>query len=179
MSELRIANRYAKSILAEANASGKQSDVFEDMRHIAALCSESKDLLNLLKSPVVAESKKLNALTSIFSTAQDLTKSLLGLLTTNRREGYLPAIAKAYIQLYYDKSGIAEATVTSAYELDNEALQTISNYLAGKLGKTEIRLQNVVDKKVIGGFVIRYEDKLLDMSVSKELKEIRKQLIYN
>lgn len=179
MSELRIANRYAKSILAEAIASGKQSEVYEDMRHIATLCSESKDLLNLLKSPVVPESKKLNALTSIFASVQDLTKSLLGLLTANRREGYLPAIAQSYIKMYFDQSGIAEATVTSAYALDEEALGTISKYLSGKLGKPEIRLQNVVDKKVIGGFVIRYEDKLLDMSVSKELKEIRKQLIYN
>ena len=37
----------------------------------------------------------------------------------------------------------------------------------------------IVFGSVIGGMVIQFDDKLLDLSIAKELKEIRKQLIYN
>ena len=43
----------------------------------------------------------------------------------------------------------------------------------------DIQIINEIDSTIIGGIIIKYEDKLLDQSVSKELREIRKQLIYN
>jgi len=43
----------------------------------------------------------------------------------------------------------------------------------------DLQIVNTVDPSVIGGMVIQFDDKLLDLSIAKELKEIRKQLIYN
>ena len=55
----------------------------------------------------------------------------------------------------------------------------MKSYVSTLLGKADINLTNDVDPTIIGGIIIKHEDKLLDKSVSKELREIRKQLIYN
>lgn len=179
MSELRIAKRYAGSLLEQAMQGDQLQTIVADMKLVSDVCKQSRDLIAMLKSPVVKADKKLAVLQQVFSNLSDLSKMLINVLLQNKREAYLPAVANAFVSMYNDKSGIAEATVTSAYPLDNGSVETIKRYLASRLGKSQVHINNVIDQKVIGGMVIRYEDKLLDISVAKELKEIRKQLIYN
>lgn len=179
MSELRIAKRYAGSLLDQAMQGGQLQTMVSDMKTVSEVCKQSRDLKAMLKSPVVKSNKKLAVLEQVFAGLSDLSKTLMRVLLDNKREAYLPAVADAFVAMYNEKSGIAEATVTSAHPLDTDSVETIKRYLASRLGKSQVHLNNVIDQKVIGGMVIRYEDKLLDMSVAKELKEIRKQLIYN
>ena len=88
-------------------------------------------------------------------------------------------VAQYFISAFNEINGIAEATVISAVALSDETLLKIKSYASGLLGKADIALKNEIDPSIIGGIVIKHEDKLLDMSVSKELREIRKTLIYN
>ena len=74
---------------------------------------------------------------------------------------------------------ITSATVVTATALTGDALADMKSYVITLLGKADINLTNDVDPTIIGGIIIKHEDKLLDKSVSKELREIRKQLIYN
>jgi F0F1-type ATP synthase delta subunit len=55
----------------------------------------------------------------------------------------------------------------------------MKTYVSSLLSIKDIELNNVVDPSIIGGVIVKHEDRLLDKSVSKELREIRKQLIYN
>jgi F-type H+-transporting ATPase subunit delta len=75
--------------------------------------------------------------------------------------------------------GISQATVVSAVPLSDKNLSQMQSYVEQLLNQSDIQLQNEVDPSIIGGVIVKYEDKLLDKSVSKELREIRKQLIYN
>jgi F0F1-type ATP synthase delta subunit len=55
----------------------------------------------------------------------------------------------------------------------------VKRYLSTTFTKDEILIENIIDRTIIGGMIIQYEDRRLDMSVLKELQEIKKQLIYN
>jgi F0F1-type ATP synthase delta subunit len=55
----------------------------------------------------------------------------------------------------------------------------MKTYVSSLLSIKDIELNNVIDPSIIGGVIVKHEDRLLDKSVSKELREIRKQLIYN
>ena len=48
--------------------------------------------------------------------------------------------------------------------------------LADATGET-INLQSVVDEKMLGGFMIRYHDRLLDASFVSKLRDLRKELL--
>ena len=67
----------------------------------------------------------------------------------------------------------------SATALSEETLAKLKKYVEQLVNKSDIQLSNEVDPSIIGGIIIKHEDKLLDNSVSRELREIRKQLIYN
>ncbi len=179
MASSRIAQRYSKSLLSMATSNGKLEEIKDDMIVVANICSESKELRNLLKNPIVNASSKKTVLSKVFSGAQQMTQDFIAFLVDKKREDELHLVAENYLSEYNEIKGIAKATVVSAIALTDEKLAQMKSYVEELLGKADIVLTNEVDPSIIGGIVVKHEDKLLDKSVSKELREIRKQLIYN
>ena len=66
MSGSRAAIRYAKAVLQETNDASKASQVFEDMQCVSATIKASKELQNVLNSPVINANDKKEALLAIF-----------------------------------------------------------------------------------------------------------------
>ncbi|MEY2925516.1 MAG: hypothetical protein RLZZ337_2067, partial [Bacteroidota bacterium] len=179
MASSRIAARYSKSLLDLAIEKGQLEQVKSDMDGVVQVCDTSKDLVNLLQNPIVnAESKKA-ILNKVFAENSDTTKEFVGFLVDKKREQELPLVAQQFIASYDHMKGITKATVVSAVQLSTDTMTKVKKYITGLLGKEEIQLHNEVDSSIIGGIIIKHEDRLLDMSVSKELREIRKTLIYN
>ena len=87
MSEYRIASRYAKSLLDLAVEKGQLEEVNKDMLMFSNLVKENRDLLLMLKSPIVTHDKKLAVLNQIFEgKVNDLTLAILRILTRKQRE---------------------------------------------------------------------------------------------
>ena len=55
----RISSRYAKSLLGLAKETGKLDTLYKDMKLVSDTCEESKELLLLLKSPIVKSSSSI------------------------------------------------------------------------------------------------------------------------
>lgn len=179
MSDYRIASRYAKSLFQQTQAENCTDAVYSDLVTLLEVAKGNKDLRGFLKSPVTAAEQKWQVFEKSFKGAHERTLSFLRLLIDKGREAQMTAICEEFVRKYEDHKGIARAKVTSAIPLSDDAMDKIRRYLKGAIQKEDVQLVNVVDKKAIGGMVIEYEDKLLDLSVARELKEIRKSLIYN
>jgi F-type H+-transporting ATPase subunit delta len=179
MATSRIATRYSSSLLDLAKSGNKLDAVKDDMDVIVKIYTESKDLRSLLNNPIVKIEDKKAVLAKVFAGTDDTTRDFIGLLTDKRREGELANVATNFISSYNEMKGITSATVVTATALTGDALANMKSYVSTLLGKADINLTNDVDPTIIGGIIIKHEDKLLDKSVSKELREIRKQLIYN
>ena len=179
MTTSRIATRYSNSLLDLAKANNKLDVVKGDMDTVVSVCADSKELRTLLNNPIVKIEDKKAVLAKIFANTDETTRTFISLLADKRREGELANVAANYISSYNEMKGIASATVVSATALTGDALAQMKSYVSTLLGKSDIDLTNDVDPSIIGGVIIKHEDKLLDKSVSKELREIRKQLIYN
>lgn len=179
MASSRIALRYSKSLLDLASTEGKIEEVKNDMETVASISSASVDFINLLNNPIVRAEDKIAVMNKMFSSAQDITRTFISLLVEKKRENELPMVAEYFISSYNEMKGISSATVVSAISLSEESLAQMKSYVKGLLGKEDIQLINEVDPAILGGIIVKHEDKLLDKSVSRELREIRKQLIYN
>jgi F-type H+-transporting ATPase subunit delta len=179
MASSRIALRYSKSLLELATQAGDLDNIKADMEAVASTCSESKELISLLRNPIVQASDKKAVLGKVFKSTTATTQKFIDFLVDKKREGELPLVAQNFISSYNEMKGIAKATVVSAVNLSEETIAKLKTYASGVLGKEGIELTNEIDPSIIGGVIIKHEDKLLDMSVSKELREIRKTLIYN
>ena len=175
----RIASRYSKSLLDIAQSNKELDKVKADMDVVQQICGESKDLTSLLNNPIVKTADKKAVLQKIFASLGKTSQSFIAFLVDRGRESTLPLVAENYIKAYNSLNGINKATVISAVPLSKDTLAKLESYTKEVLGLNDVELSNEVDASIIGGIIIKHEDKLLDLSVSKELREIRKTLIYN
>ena len=85
-------------------------------------------------------------------------------------------IASEFHKLELAKKGIKQVEVTSAHPLNKENEQEILHEL-NKLAKGNYEIKKKIDEQLLGGVVIRLEDKMLDASVKNDLEQLKKELI--
>jgi F-type H+-transporting ATPase subunit delta len=174
MNESRAAIRYAKASLDLAQDK-KALEVLEaDMRSIAQTLSESKELSDLLNSPVVKNSDKKNVLYEIFKGSNQITVGLIDALTDNKRIGLLQQVAEKYLILNEDLKGQGVAFVTTAVPLTADLEKKILEKVLQLTGK-KVEVKSTIDEKIIGGFVLRVGDLQYDASIASKLSNLKRE----
>jgi F-type H+-transporting ATPase subunit delta len=172
-----VANRYAKSLMELALESNKLDQVRTDMNMIGRLCKESREFELMLNSPIIKTDKKAGVINTLFKgKVSDLTLSFLNLITNKRRESYIPGIASAFDEQYKKNKNIFTAIVTSATGLDEKTKQKVLDLVKSQL-KGEVELVEKIDPKTIGGFILKIGDKQVDKTVSRQLTNLKKELV--
>ncbi len=175
----RLARRYAKSLLELATETGKTEVVKKDMAFLAEAYKESRDLRVFLKSPVIEGSKKVAILKEVLrSQLDELTERFIKLMAKGGREGDLATIAQAYLDLYQKQNGIEAAVVTTAAPLTEAQRTSLISKLAETLGK-EIVLEEKVNPELIGGMILRVDNREYNGSIATKLNLLRKDFANN
>lgn len=176
----RAATRYAKALIELASQSKIEDVIQSDMQTIAASISGSKDLQQVLNSPILKNADKKSAIESIFGkTVNPLTIKLFGLLAENKRLNLLQNIANQYAILYNNKKGIVKAVVTSAIELDSAMQSKVLEKAEQLAGNKQISLETKIDSSLIGGFILRVGDVQVDTSIINQLNKLKRELVEN
>ncbi len=174
MSESRAAIRYAKAILDLA-VDNKATDVVEkDMRAVVATVSESKELRDMLASPVISSTSKKEALHKIFKGSNAVSEGLITMLVDNKRVAMLNEVALKYIILNEQLKGKDVAFVTTAVPMNATLEKKILKQVTSITGK-EVTIENKVDESIIGGFVLRVGDLQYDASIANKLNNIKRE----
>lgn len=176
MAGTRVASRYAKSLLGLASERNELENVESDLHSISGLINASRDFELLLTSPLIKPDKKSSVLEAILKDKiSDLTLGFLKLLITKGREGSVKGIvAEAFAQLRKTKN-IQAATVTTAAQLDKVSRTMILAEVA-KHHDGDVELTETIDPDLLGGFILRMDDKEIDASIKRQLNTLRRQL---
>ncbi len=180
MSVERIATRYSKSLVDLAVEQNKLEDVNSDMQYIKAVCG-NPDFKSLIKSPVIQPSKKAGAFKAVFSSkVSDLTNKFLNIVLKKGRESYLPEMVTEFDIQYKKIKHVSSVTLTTAEPLSQAAVDRIlAKIKTSKSTDDNIELDVKVDPSLIGGFILRYDDKLYDTSVKHKLEQLKKEFNKN
>jgi F-type H+-transporting ATPase subunit delta len=177
MAQPRVASRYAKSLLDLAVERNELDRVALDMERIERTLLDSSDLLALLASPVVKADAKLRVLHALFAQdVSELSKGFIDILVQKGREPMLIYILKAWRELLRKKRNILSAEVRSAVPLSADSREGILSAI-GRLHSGAVELKEVVDPTLIGGYVLRLEDKMMDVSIKRQLAAMRRELV--
>ena len=171
MSGSRAAIRYAKAILSLASDQKLADAVNGDMKIIANTIAESKDLSEMLQSPVVPSSVKKSVLLEVFKKANKTTLSLIDTLITNNRIDILGYVASKYNQLFDQSKGIELATVTTAVPLSGDLEKKVL-IKAKELSGKDVEVENIIDECIIGGLFLRIGDLLYIASIANQLSNL-------
>lgn len=177
MSIATVASRYAKSLIELAKEKNVVDVVYNDMLLFRNTAKENRTLMLALSSPVVRHEKKLGILKAIFQDkVNPVSFTIFNIITRKNRESILDAIAEEFIQIYNEHKGIQKATVTTTTALTDELRKQFIEVVSKSTGKT-VELEEKVDPRLIGGYVLRVNDRQVDTSLRARLNELKLQLL--
>ncbi len=180
MTESRAAHRYAKALIDLAVEQGIVEQVHTDMQLLANTCEENRSLVNMLQSPIVAHYKKFAVLRDIFkSRVSPVSFSIFEIITRKNREEILFDVAKEFHVLYNEYKGIQTAQVVTTIPVDATLREQFKAMVVEISGKQQVELTEKVDPSLIGGFVLKIKDKLIDESVKGKLQALKYQFSKN
>lgn len=178
MAQTRAAIRYAKAVLDLAKSQSSAPAVNDDMKSIANAVEQSKELKDMLYSPVVPNATKKSALLAVFKNLNSLSVNLINTLIENKRINILGDVANQYNTLYDDEQGIQVAKVTSAVALTDD-LKKLVLIKAKELTGKDSEIVNVIDESIIGGFILRIGDLQYDASIANKLSKLKREFTLN
>jgi len=169
------ARRYAQAVFELAQESDKLEEWRQDLRKIAELV-EDTEFMALMENPKLPLEVKTKLAQERLKGINPLAMNLVCLLVTKGRLKNADQIAEEYKRLLNNYYGIAVAEVTTAIPLDEADKEKLNRHLEAVAGrKVTITLQ--VDPAILGGFVARIEDTLIDGSLRSKLGELKKTLV--
>jgi len=176
MNESQISVRYAKALFQSASEQQLLDQVYKDMEVLTSTC-KLDDFQYILVVPTLQPSQKIALLGTIFEKhLSKISISMINLVIRNKREAYLPGIARYFRDLYRKEKGVSTATLVTAQAVDEAGMNGIRE-LIKKAYDSEVELTALVDGEVIGGFILTIEDLRYDASVASNLRKLKKQLL--
>ncbi len=175
-----VAYRYARSLMQLAQERGELESTRDDMSLVAETCANSRELRQLLKSPVVKADRKIKVIGRIFGgKVGSMTERFIDIIIRKGREGMLPEIAEAFRSLYREDQNILIAEVKSAVPLNNSSRAQVKKMAEERHPGKSITLVETVDASLIGGVIVRIGDEQIDGSVSRLLSDLGRKFSEN
>jgi F-type H+-transporting ATPase subunit delta len=169
-----LAGRYATALFDLAAEQNALDAVAKDLVALRQLTVESADLARLIASPVIAREQQAKAITAVAERAgfHALTRNILGVLALNRRLFALPGAIDGYLAKLAESRGEVTAEVSSATPLSDSQIAAVADALRQAIG-SKITINTKVDKRLLGGLVVRVGSRMVDSSLRTKLQKLQ------
>jgi F-type H+-transporting ATPase subunit delta len=180
MTSSTIVDRYASAlvdVVTSPNSKVSPQDALAQLREFDALAQQSKELRTALESPAVSPSRK-RAVIGKFAEmlgSSGTIRNFLFVLSDKRRLSALHEIVDAFDVQLDARLGFVRVEVTSAQQLEQGEIDSLTQRLAGITGK-QIRMKLQLDPRLIGGVVARVGSTVYDGSLRGRLDTLSRHL---
>ncbi len=169
---------YAASLFSLAQDENKTDSIMEELKEVGAILAENKDYPKLLDTPTLPLEERLGLIDKAFSGAEEYVLNFIKLLCEKKCTHTFSDCVKQYEKLYNKVNNIEKITVITAVPLSDALKEKLVSKLEKEYSKTIVP-EYRVDKKILGGIVIRTENSQTDASVRSRLDAIRAQICDN
>ncbi len=175
MPRISSGKRYAQAAF-ELGLERKELDTWQkDLRRIANLTAH-EELMALLQNPRLPFAAKKSLLQKGLGKVNPLAFNLALLLASKGRLKLAGDISQQYEELLDLHRGIEHAEVIAATPLSDKNREAISRRL-GEMIEHRVVIDAQVDPSIIGGFIARIGDRLIDGSIRQRLETLKKSLV--
>lgn len=166
-----VAKRYAKSIFSLAKERGFLDSTFKEITIINEIFNVNKDLINFITNPVVNFDKKKKIIETVFSdNLESFSKSILYFIIENKRANLITQIFEEFNILYRKEKNILQIDLITA----KKASESLKSSIIKKFGMgSDVLLREKIDKSILGGILIKSENKQFDSTVINSINKIK------
>ena len=168
-----VTTPYAEAFLQVASSRNEVDKVVDQAKDLLTLWNDCPEFSDAMGSPVLEVDAKKAALEKLFS--KQITPSflnLLKLLADRQRIGLLDAVLERMLELYREQRNIALATVISAEALTEDQQADLLEKIQLIAGTDNLEVNLKVDPELIGGFVVNVGSKVIDASLSGQVRRL-------
>ena len=174
-----FAPAYARALAdVVLDASMDTAGIDSQLQDFASTLGDSQELREVLYSPSIKLDRRLailDALNEKMHLNREVRNFIAVLMRNSRLHAFNEVLA-AYRREINLRSGIADATVTSARKLDDAERQAVEQQAASLAGR-QIRAIFQEDSALVGGMILRIGSTVYDGSVRGRLERLQEQLI--
>jgi len=186
-----IASKYASAAYSAALKKSPQTltKVQAELNVISKTLQDVPELKEFVTNPTLSLQERKNGLPSLFSKIEgtgakkepvsDVTKNLLSVLSENGRLTETEHVIEGFNELVAKYKGELNVTVTSASPLPRDVLSRLESTLKQSQTAQEaksLKLTNKVNPSVLGGLVVDFGEKTIDLSVSSRISKLNNLL---
>lgn len=172
----RVGNRYAKALFELAVEKKLLSSIEADLQLLVNDYQKSAEFRLMMSSPVIASSVKRKIFAELYKKRlQLLTYNFIQLLFQKNREANLPDIIGSFDQLMDEHKGIIRGEVRSVAPLSPAQIKALKAHLDKLYGK-DVQLEQQTDPTLLGGFIVKVQERVFDSSLRNQLNTLRTSL---
>ncbi|MDM8334983.1 ATP synthase F1 subunit delta [Wolbachia pipientis] len=160
-----LISSYARALFYISE--NKLGIIRKEVEFLLAFFKDQRDIFTYLSHPITSLERKKEAILSINKNLSESLVKFIMVVLANRRSSLLILILEKFLNLVRENENELEITIKSAKTLKESDIKIITESLSF-LGKI-IKVNNVVDPSVLGGFVVKYGFNLIDASLKSYL----------
>ena len=175
MKNTSSSNRYSDSIFEIASQDDNLSEWGDFLNELSEIFKDRK-IQKFFLDPKINNNDKV-ALISESNIQTDQKKiNFLKLMIEKNRLFLIDSIYSRYKKLIDLNNGVKRAEIITAFKLTETQLNQINDKLSN-MTKTKVIGNNVIDKTILGGFIAKFDDQMLDMSTKGKLSELKDKIL--
>lgn len=174
---LTIDRRYGRVLFEAAKESNELETVFEELKTLRDVYQDVPDMGSLLSDKRLATRDKEQLFATLENQFSNKVSEFLKVVFNHGRMLEIPQMISEFNFFYHEDKGVLVAEVISAEELTDEQCKQMEAKIAKIFECEQVVLSKSVDPELIGGFIIKAANKILDSSVKKQLATMHKQIV--
>ncbi|KAF9528564.1 OSCP/delta subunit of ATPase [Crepidotus variabilis] len=186
-----IAAKYSQALFGAALAKSPQTltKVHSELVNVSTAIKKDPEVATFVKNPTLSLQERNKGLQGIYAKVEsvgpkkeplsDITKNLFTVLSENGRLYETEGVIEGFNELVAKHKGEVTVTVTSATALPKDILNRLETTLkqseTGKAAKV-LTITNKVNPSVLGGLIVDFGDKTVDLSVQSRVTKLNNVL---
>lgn len=177
-SDLKVSFNYANALFSFASDMNMLDTVYEDCILWQKILQFEPVINVIFSSPICNSDRKIDLFNGFsIDKISNASKSLFYLLVKNKRAALWENVIDCFIKKYLKYKNIIETNVITSKSLDPEKMEKIRMISKNVFDCDEVILNNIVDKNIVGGFVLESNTSRYDRSLLSMFNNLKKNLL--
>lgn len=173
---LALVDLYAKSLVDVALEHDAVKPVTDDIKAMLAVFDSHKDLQSLFATDSMEASEKAKIVRLFQEQASPYVTNFLEVLLQNERESFLYPILHSASDQMSQATRKFDVEVRTAVPLSDEQKRRLQEIVEEKFELQQDRLIEIVDQSLVGGFVVKADNRVIDTSIRRQLQDLKMNL---
>ena len=175
MKNTSSSNRYSDAIFEIASQDDNLLEWGDFLNDLSEIFKDRK-IQKFFLDPKINNNDKVALISESDIESDDKKINFLRLMIEKNKLFLIDSIHNRYKKLIDLNNGVKRAEIITAFELTETQLNQINDKLSN-ITKTKVIGNNVVDKSILGGFIAKFDDQMLDMSTKGKLSELKDKIL--